>query len=609
MQLKTGILNESVKYKYGSYFEEAWAKKQEEKGEWYFQSKQIKLHSALNDTSAFQVILKSDEDYVLTVSDCTVFMPQTDLQIIRLAVDFEEEYGVVPEIKIIGLVEDDDRILKADPLLHENTVVVKRNTGQPVWIELKVSENYRSDKIKGEIKLFQHKLFEDEDLVDSLRFEIDVISVILPNPKDFKFYLDLWQHPSNIARKYGVELWGEEHFRILENYIKSLAELGQKTATVILSEVPWSGQRCYSVLNNLSNMFEYNIVKVEKDEKDQWKLDYTYLDKYLELCFKYGIDKEIEVIGLLNIWHFPQDGFGCITADYPDSIRIRYYDRKSSLYRFINKGEDIRYYISSIEKHFIDKGWIELVRVMADEPHDEIRFSESIKAIKEVAPSLKYKAAIGKTVFYENFENEITDFIPSIMCMFQEWDAYGKMRSKNNGNKLWYTACGIKPDSCIRAELLESRFIGWLSAYLGMEGFLRWNFTAWPEKPNEKIYWNYPSWPAGETCFVYPGNSGNPVLTLRYKNLKRGIRDFELIKILKEVCKEPDKVLEEAYELIFKSDRIVDSGFLELGTITEEIISLNYNDYEAASKMLLEEIKRCISNKKSDVREVDICLH
>lgn len=124
MQLKTGILNESVKYKYGNYFEEAWAKNQEEKEEWYYQSKQLKVYAALNDASAFQVILKSDGDFVLTVSNSAVFMPQIDLQIVRLAVDLEGEHGIVPEINIVGLVEDDDRILKADPLLHENTVVV-----------------------------------------------------------------------------------------------------------------------------------------------------------------------------------------------------------------------------------------------------------------------------------------------------------------------------------------------------------------------------------------------------------------------------------------------------------------------------------------------------
>jgi hypothetical protein len=430
-----------------------------------------------------------------------------------------------------------------------------------------------------------------------LGFEVDVKDVVLPQPKDFKFYLNLWQHPSNIARKYCVELWSDEHFRILENYILSLAQLGQKTATIVVSEVPWSGQRCYSVLNYISNMFEYSSIRVEKDEKGQLILDFSAMDKYIELCFKYGIDKEIEVIGLLNIWYFPQDGFGKLADDYPDAVRIRYYCQKEKKYKFINKGKEILDYIAQLEKHFIQKGWIDLVRIMADEPHDEFKFADSIKLLIETAPSFKYKAAIGRTVFYEKFSEEITDFVPSIHCMFHEWDAYKRMKLKNKGKKLWYTAGETKPNSCIGSHLLENRFIGWLSAYLDMEGFLRWNYTAWPENPNEKICWNYPFWPAGDTCFVYPGASGNPILTLRYKNLMRGIRDFELISMLKEASSESEYILKSVYKLIFKSDEIVNSKLLEPGENPEEIISLAYNDYENARRILLDEISICKENR------------
>lgn len=596
MQLKTGILNETVKYKYGSYFEEAWAVRQEDREEWYFRENHIRLISAKNDYSAFQVLLKSNEDFILTISDKTVFMPQAHLPMIRLSLDFEQklEWDLGTEINIVGLMEDDDRILKAETLLHEKTVFVKGNMGQPVWIEVGIPGDFKPGMIKGQVKLFSHRLFEDETLIDSMGFEIEVMDIRLPDPINFKFFLDLWQHPSNIARKYNVELWSDEHFSIMESYTASMAKLGQKSAAVVVSEVPWSGQRCYSVLNYPSNMFEYNIIGIEKNEKDRWIFDFTALDTYVEQCFKYGIDKEIEVFGLVNIWYFPQDGFGGLADDYPDAVRLRYYDRKTKTYKFIINGDEIKNYIRELERHFIEKGWIDLVRVMADEPHDADRFSESLKTVRETAPSFKYKAAIGRTSFFEKFKKEITDFVPAITCLIQEWEAYGRMRQGNEGRKLWYTAGGFKPDSCIKSELLENRFIGWLSAYMEMDGFLRWNYTAWPERPNERISWNYPSWPAGDTCFVYPGASGKPVLTLRYKNLKRGIQDFELIYILKEVSDNADVILKAAYKLICKTDTI-ENMFSKLNSNKGDICCMNYNEYESARKMIMEEIHKYTS--------------
>ena len=88
---------------------------------------------------------------------------------------------------------------------------------------------------------------------------------------------------SNIARKYDLDLWSDEHFAVMENYISSLADLGQKALTVIVSEIPWSGQSSSYDRIDPANLFEYNIVKVQKTKNGDWSYDFDALNRYVEL--------------------------------------------------------------------------------------------------------------------------------------------------------------------------------------------------------------------------------------------------------------------------------------------------------------------------------------
>ena len=58
--------------------------------------------------------------------------------------------------------------------------------------------------------------------------------------------------------------WSDAHFTVLENYAKSLGELGQKAVTLVVSDVPWAGQDCRDEYRMAANLFEYSIIPVTK---------------------------------------------------------------------------------------------------------------------------------------------------------------------------------------------------------------------------------------------------------------------------------------------------------------------------------------------------------
>jgi hypothetical protein len=566
-----------------------------------FQQNHIRLTAARRDDVSFQVFVQAGEDFILAVTDNAIFHPRIELPILRMQVAAPRDSGVTIDTRIEGFLEDDDRCLKADMLLSDESILVTQNECQPVWVDVKIPADCRVAQFGGEVAFFCHRLFEDEQCIGRLGFTVDVIDVLMPQPRDFHFYLDLWLHPTNIARTHGVTLWSDEHFALLEGYWKSMAELGQKVITVVVSEVPWAGQYCFDVKPHLSNLFEYSIIPVVKDEAGKLVLDFSKLDRYVQTCLALGIDKEIEVIGLVNAWCREGSGFEPFIPDYPDALRIRYFDRKEGTYKYCREGKDISEYMRQLEAHMKAMGWLDIVRIMADEPADTDRYRLSVNAIRRAAPELKFKAAINHTSFIQSFQNEIDDYVMLVGCMLQEWPEFSAMKAAGKGRYLWYTCCGNTPDNCLRAPLLETRFIGWLTAYLSLEGFLRWNYTVWPENPTKQIYWNAPLFPAGENNFVYPGGNGAPILSTRYMHLRRGIRDFELIRLVRENCESAEELLKGIFQTI-----LLTNGGTALGTEHAELvnnlsshINRTCEDYESAKKTMLEALEAC---KMPDVK-------
>ncbi|MGC9064306.1 MAG: DUF4091 domain-containing protein, partial [bacterium] len=265
--------------------------------------------------------------------------------------------------------------------------------------------------------------------------------------------------------------------------------------------------------------------------------------------------------------------------------------RADGSYKYIKSVNELRDYIKALEQFFIEKRLIEKVRVVADEPGDLEMYSKRLSLLKEIAPSFRFKAAINHSEFIDRFKNEIDDFVPILPCVCEKWKEIERLKEETKGRFLWYVCCWPpKPNTFISSPLVESRLIGILTAFIGFDGFLRWNYTVWPEKPRERISYRYPHWKAGDTNFVYPSWNGGPILSLRYKNLKRGIEDFELISILKRTKKDSQALLEALWEKIFKTKNILDFS-PSYNKRAEELYSLDYKDYQAFKTAILEALE------------------
>ncbi len=544
--------------------------------------KTITAIGAKNSTAAFQLVLAADEDMALNVGTGLWLSQHLGTRYVRVAVEAPFEAA----LHIIDMHIDDDNYYRADALLSAPVLEIRRGEARSVWVELKLPADAVAGTYPIKVRLLTGYTTEDEEIYAEMDGNVEVLACTVPDVRDNKFHLDLWQHLSNIARKHEVPLWSDDHFAVLEGYVKSLGELGQKAVTLVASEAPWSGQGCFEEYRQEANLYEYSIIGVTKETDGTFTYDYAPMQRYIDLCAKYGIDREISLYGLCNLWAAERADLGPIVEDHPDGLKIRYLDKADGRYKFMRRACELDDYISSLEQYFVQTGQIDKVRMAADEPGDMDKYRAILGHLKEIAPRFKFKAAINHAEFIGAFGEDVYDFAPYIDGMCHEFDKLKEYQTTMEGKRfLWYVCCGPSyPNTFLRSSLLESWFIGILTSYAGFDGFLRWNYTVWPDDPRRDI--RYGIFAAGDTNFVYPGANGKPLLTTRYKAMKRGIELYELLEKLKATGDK--EAVETAFGYVIR-EKDIRKYFRGANTL-EDMCSLDYADYQSLLRYLSEKL-------------------
>lgn len=545
----------------------------------------LELSSARNTRAAWNVLLGAVcEDYLLNVGKTDCFCNEPDILRLRVAADFP----LPVKLNIVGTVTDDDYFRKGEILLEKDYVTINRKDCAQIYCEAEIPKDTAPDTYEGVLRLYSHRGFEAEQLCGEVSVKLTVYPYALPDKRDSKFYLDLWQHSSIAASRCETKIWSDDHFRVLEGIVKSLSELGQRAVTIIATEVPWFGQSCDKNTLFPSSLFEYSIVAITKEKDGSFTYDYSAMQRYIDLCARYGIDREISIYGLANIWG---DAKPC--EDCFDKLRVRYLDKADGAYKYMTSLSDIDLYISDLEQYFVKTGQIDKVRVAADEPGDIEAFRRTLSHLKSIAPAFKYKAAVNHVEFIEEFADDIYDVAPALPWACSQHEVLMRFKDTQPDKRfLHYICCWPPyPNTYIRSSLCESLFLGVITSYLRMDGLLRWAYTCWPDNPREEIRYHPGDWAAGDTCFIYPSYNGAPLLSIRYKALQFGIELFEMLEALRE--KKGDEAVGKAYDYVLREKdytKMYKPRFEITGSNRDELLSTEYKDYAALEEYLLKEL-------------------
>jgi len=557
------------------------------------QVRQIRVEAARGEVCGVQVHLWAGHEFVLVTDQANWLHPLGFVPRVRMAVHFETLPEEAVEVLPVGWIEGDDRRQWMEYLERAGRIEAPAHRPQAVYIRLRIPTGLEPGEHSGVVRIYGQQGFEDEGLLWQGEITVAVARATLPPVSEYGFHLNLWQHLTSLARYYRVPLWSEAHMAIIDRYYASLAQLGQKAVSIVATEIPWSGQRCYRDRTYPSYLFEHALVGVTRTAEGGLTFDFSAMDRVLEMAHWHGIDREINVIGLLNIWVDEEYGFGKVAPDAPDAVRVRCYDEGSGVFTYLRTAAELREFIRGLYDHLKELGVLERVRVTADEPSNLEAFKQSLAFIQEVAPDFQFGAAINHFEFLEDAPEDVLDFTPILSLACKDPELTARLTEKlheRGGRMFWYVCCWPPiPNTFVHSPLVEARLHGWITYGLNLDGFLRWAFCLWPADPWKRVSWRAPDWSAGDMYFVLPGNDGAPVETLRYEGLRMAVQDYELLRLAERTL--PADLFADVYSraigCILRFDDL--GKFAEVGTAqADALYSRDPADYHQARKIILE---------------------
>ena len=491
----------------------------------------------------FQLVFYDVRDcYGFAVDASPSFLPNGDFLFYRAEVKTD---GFPAIGNLVGYNADNDSLEKSDILLRDSYVFISdRFRIVQVFYRILLPQNAHPGEYRGEVRVFSHGRTGDERPAAVLPFSFEVFDV---GKIDRKFETDLWQHWSNVARKHEVPLWSDAHFAIMERYLHSLAELGQKSLSIVVSDAPWCGQYAEYSREYMSDLFEYSIVGVRR-RGGIFYYDHSAAERLIRLAEQAGIEE----IDLFGVWNDRKFGWKSCMADDPgENIRIRYYDEDDGLWKFIRKRADVENYIGEIYRRLCRSGRIDRTYIVADEPKNVPDFLVRLGKFRKKYPRFRFKIAVNGLSAAKALEESVERIS---VLLSTETAAYLQNRRLKNKKVSVYT-CGLPtmPNTFLRSELTEAALLPLISVFLGCGGYMRWSYTCWPQYPRDNLCYR---WTAGDTCLVYPSAGGEPLLSLRYFALRRGVLDADILLNADEETRERflRKLFPEGLSPIFEKD-------------------------------------------------------
>ncbi|MHC4915643.1 MAG: glycoside hydrolase domain-containing protein [Planctomycetota bacterium] len=159
---------------------------------------------------------------------------------------------------------------------------------QPLWVRVAVPRDAKPGAYKGRIKVSAAgaKPLETE-------LHVSVADWTLPDARDFTTRMDFIQSPTSVALAYGVEVWSEKHWPLLERSLACLGRMADKTLYITAIRRTHFGN-------------EHGMIRFTRGADGKLRPDLSVAEKYLDLAVKH--QGKIPAV-ILYCWE-PPDSMG-----------------------------------------------------------------------------------------------------------------------------------------------------------------------------------------------------------------------------------------------------------------------------------------------------------
>lgn len=427
--------------------------------------------------------------------------------------------GLVPGEYVLSDVGDPD-VLRTRPSIFPDilrpaeTVDALPGQWHSIWIEF-------SSAAEGNYPLTV-ALREGDRLLAERTLDVTVLPADLP-PQTLIH--TNWFHSDCISTYYHLPVFSEEYWRVTENFARTAARHGVNMLLTPMFTPP---------LDTEPGRERPTVQLVDVELSDgKYSFGLEKLGRWFDMCLRSGIEY-FEMSHLFTQWgagHAPKvmaktpEGFRRIFGWETEALSDEY---KAFLRAFAAE------LVPFIEKRGLrEKCYFHV----SDEPgmHCFDAYSGASGLIKEIFPGFHIMDALSDYTFYKTGALNLP--IPYIgsASEFIEHGVEG----------LWvYYCCGQSRGETNRFLAFPSARNRALGAQLyanGIKGFLQWGYNFWYGRnslceidPFVTTDGGH-AWPAGDPFVVYPGENGEPLVSLRFKVFSEGFQDMRALQLLESL--------------------------------------------------------------------------
>jgi len=341
------------------------------------------------------------------------------------------------------------------------------------------------------------------------RIDVTVVPAVAEAP--WPAHTVFWPHWHALCRYHGIAMWSEEFWAMADRY---LAESAAGGATGIMLSVKDDPFR-YPLPKRYYHHHEKLCPIRWSKNGDGWSFDYSRYDRYIELNFKHGINREIECHSLLPC--------KC------QAPALNYYDANGQYIEAETTFDAPEYeaawgaFLTDFMRHNRDKGWDKLLTLCPyDEPKDADTFNAVVRMARKYAPDIRITAAICAADALKSVG--VLDIATIHLEAGYDRGAVKALREKGVEIRWYNCMAPAWGNTLFKCPLADAYRISWITYANHFAGYLRWSLY-----DTVKDVFGNPgfNWPTGDMYLLYPGQDG-PLASLRWEAYKAGWHDLRL---------------------------------------------------------------------------------
>jgi hypothetical protein len=335
-----------------------------------------------------------------------------------------------------------------------------------------------------------------------------------------------WFHCDGLAQYYGVEVFSEEHWQVIEAFIASASRMQVNT---LLTPV-WTPPLDTEIGGHRTSTQLLDIT----DRAGSYIVDFARLDRWLELCEKYGMER-IEIAHLFTQWG----------AFATPSIYVRRAGDLVEEFGWHVSATDRRYrrfleqILPQLKTHLAER-W-DLNRVIfhiSDEPSGRDQLESYLRAkacVEDLIAPCTTVDALSDVEFFD------TGAVPNPVVATDAVEPF----LARGARPLWVYYC-ISQNRAVSNRFFampssRNRVIGHQLFAHDCAGFLHWGFNFYNSELSRRPINPFQDTTAsgaflgGDAFIVYPGEDRTPLESIRYKVFTQAMFDLRAFRLLSEL--------------------------------------------------------------------------